>query len=245
MKLAESTWTDADESETDLALLPVGSVEQHGPHAPLATDAINAVAVAEAGAASFDGEAVVAPPISVGVSEEHRQFTGSIWVSEETFRRYVRETVESLAYHGWDRVVMVNGHGGNIGPLREAAGTLVRDGDAYAVPFTWFEAVGDHSTDMGHAGPLETALLRHVDPELVREDRIESARDGASDGWGEWTSHVNLAFDSAEFTENGVIGDPAAGDAERGAELLELAGEALATLLEAVESRDVIRPEHK
>jgi creatinine amidohydrolase len=245
MNLFDSTWTDADAAATDLALLPVGSTEQHGPHAPLGTDVLTAEAVAEAGAESYDGEVVVAPAIPVGVAEEHRQFTGTLWVSEDTFRDYVRETVASLAYHGWDRVVLVNGHGGNVGALREVAGTIVREDAAYAVPFTWFEAVGDHSDEMGHGGPLETAMLRHVAPELVREDRIEAAREGASDDWGEWVSYANLAFDSAEFTENGVVGDPAEGPTERGEELLELAGEALVSLLEAVESRDVTLPPHK
>ncbi|MFC6729432.1 creatininase family protein, partial [Natronoarchaeum mannanilyticum] len=115
----------------------------------------------------------------------------------------------------------------------------------YAVPFTWFDAVGDHSADMGHGGPLETAVLRAVAPELVREDRIEEAREDASDGWGEWVSGVNLAFDSAEFTENGVVGDPGEGDAERGEELLELAADALAALLDAVAERDVERPDDR
>ncbi|WP_327050884.1 creatininase family protein [Halomicrococcus gelatinilyticus] len=245
MHLSDATWTDADDLDTDLALLPVGSTEQHGPHAPLATDALNAEAVADAGAAAYDGEVVVAPPVTVGVSEEHRQFTGTLWVSPDTFRRYVRETVASLAHHGWDRVVLVNGHGGNVAALREVAGTITRDDDAYAVPFTWFEAVGDHAGDMGHAGPLETALLRHVYPDLVREERVDEAREGASDGWGEWVSHANLAVDSAEFTENGVVGDPTAGDERRGEELLDLAGAALAALLDAVESRDVRLPDHR
>ena len=245
MHLSDATWTDADDLDTDLALLPVGSTEQHGPHAPLATDALNAEAVAEAGADAYDGEVVVAPPVTVGVSEEHRQFTGTLWVSPDTFRRYVRETVASLAHHGWDRVVLVNGHGGNVAALREVAGAITRHDDAYAVPFTWFEAVGDHAADMGHAGPLETALLRHVHPDLVREDRTAEAREGASDGWGEWVSHSNLAHDSAEFTENGVVGDPEGGDERRGEELLELASESLATLLDAVESRDVRPPAHR
>ncbi|KZN24685.1 creatininase [Haladaptatus sp. R4] len=245
MHLSDATWTDADGVDTDLALLPVGSTEQHGPHAPLGTDWLNAEAVANAGAEAYDGEVVVAPPIPVGVSEEHRQFTGTLWVSEDTFRQYVRETVASLAHHGWDRVVIVNGHGGNVAALREVAGTITRHDEAYAVPFTWFEAVGDHRSDMGHAGPLETAFLRHTRPELVHEDRIEEAREGASDGWGEWVSYTNLAFDSAEFTENGVVGDPEAGDEERGEELLELATRSLVKLLTAVESRDVHRPEHE
>jgi creatinine amidohydrolase len=246
MRLADATWTDADAADTDLAVLPVGSTEQHGPHAPLGTDHFTAQAVAEAGADAYDdGEVVVAPPVTVGVSEEHRQFTGTLWVSPETFRATVRDVVGSLASHGWDRVVVVNGHGGNVPALGEVCATIARHDDAYAVPFTWFDAVGDHSSDMGHAGPLETAFLRHTDPELIRENRVDAAADGASDGWGEWTSNTNLAVDVAEFTENGVVGDPREGDAERGAALLDLAVESLCDLLAAVADRDTGRPPHR
>ena len=242
MHLAEATWTEVRDAATDLALLPVGSTEQHGPHAPLGTDLLAAEAVAEAGANAYGGDVVVAPVVPVGVAEEHRQFPGTLWVSPDTFRAYVRETVASLAHHGFDRVVVVNGHGGNVDALREVTATLSRNDDAYAVPFTWFEAVGDHGTRMGHGGPLETGLLRHVRPDLVREECVEAAGEGASDRWGEWVSGVNLAHDSAEFAENGVVGDPAAGDAVLGEELLDLAAAALAALLEAVASRDVSRP---
>ncbi|WIV68414.1 creatininase family protein [Natrialbaceae archaeon AArc-T1-2] len=245
MELARATWTEVATLETDLAVLPVGSTEQHGPHAPLGTDAIAAEAVAEAGVDAFDGEVAVAPTVSIGVAEEHRHFPGTMWVSPDTFRAYVRDAVESLASHGFDRVVLVNGHGGNVGPLREVAGTISRHDDAYAVPFTWFDAIGEHGTEMGHGGPLETAMMKRIDPDLVREDRLEDAREGASDGWGAWTSGTNLAYDSAAFTENGVVGDPTAGDAELGAELLELAADALAELLEAVADRDRSEPTYR
>jgi creatinine amidohydrolase len=244
MRLTDATWTDVADlaAETDLAVLPVGSTEQHGPHAPLGTDAVTAEAVADAGVEAYGGEAALAPTLPVGIAAEHRQFPGTLWLSPDTFRANVRETVESLAEHGFDRVVVVNGHGGNVDALREVTGELTREGGAYAVAFTWFEAVGEHSSDMGHGGRLETALLRHVDPGLVREDRIETARAGGSDRWGEWVSGVNLAHDSAEFTENGVVGDPAAGDASLGEELLDLSAAGLARLLEAVADRDVSRP---
>ncbi|KAB1186695.1 MULTISPECIES: creatininase family protein [Haloferax] len=237
MRLSEATWTAVADLDTDLAVLPVGSTEQHGPHAPLGTDFFNAESIAEAGVEAFDGEAVVAPTIPVGIAEEHRTFDGTLWVSPDTFRAYVRETIESLAFHGFDRVVVVNGHGGNVEALAEVCRRLSRTGDAYAVAFTWFNAVGEHSSDMGHGGPLETALLRHTHPELVHEDRIDEAREGAADRWGEWVSGVNLAHDSDEFSENGVVGDPADGDAARGEELESLAADALASLLTAVETR--------
>ncbi len=235
MHLQEATWTEADAVETDLALLPVGSTEQHGPHAALGTDTLTAEAVAEAGADAYDDDVIVAPPISVGVAEEHRDFAGTLWVSEDTFREYVRETVASLAHHGWDRVVVVNGHGGNVDPLREVCGRVSRDDDAYAVAFTWFDAVD--APDMGHGGPVETSLLQHASPDTVRADRLDEAAEGGADGWGEWVSGVNLAYDTSEFSENGTVGDPGEGSAERGERLLDEASAALGDLLDAVAER--------
>jgi len=238
MYLSESTWTDADAVETDLAVLPVGSTEQHGPHAPLGTDAIIAEAVADAAVEVYPGEVVVAPSITVGISEEHRAFPGTLWVGEDTFRATVRETVASLAHHGWDRVVIVNGHGGNVGPLEEVCARITRHDDAYAVPFTWFEAVDPDDVSMGHAGPMENSVLEQVAPDLIDGNGIETAREGAVERWGEWTSGVNLAYDIEEFAPNGVVGDPTAGSAELGEALLDSARDALVTLLEAVAGRD-------
>ncbi len=249
MNLSERSWTDVADTDTNLAVVPVGSTEQHGPHAPLGTDVLTATAVAEAGVDRYEGEAILAPTIPVGVAAEHRQFTGTLWVSEDSFRAYVRETIESLASHGWDRVVVVNGHGGNVDALRELCGTLVRDETAYAVPFTWFDGIdyGAIHPDlrMGHGGPVETSLVQHVRPELVREDRLDAAAEEGSEGWGEWQSGVNLAYDSAEFSENGVVGDPRDGGPAVGEQLLDSAATALADLLLTVRDRAVSRPPHR
>ncbi len=245
MHLSAVAWPAADAADTDLAILPVGSTEQHGPHAPLGTDAFTAEAVAARGADEADREVVVGPTIPVGIAEEHSAFAGTLWVSEDTFRQYVRETVASLASHGWDRVVVVNGHGGNVDALRECCGRLTRGGDAYAVPFTWFDAVDldavslPPEASMGHGGPVETSLLRHLRPDLVDEDRFDEAREAGAERWGEWVSGVNLAYDTDEFSESGAVGDPAQSDPAVGEALLDQAGEALAELLAAVAQRDV------
>ena len=238
MDLTRETWTDADGADTHLAVLPVGSTEQHGPHAPLGTDVLTAEAVAEAGADRYPDPVVVAPAIPVGIAEEHRRFSGTLWTSESTFREYVRDVIGSLASHGWNRIVVVNGHGGNVAALQEVTARIVRHDDAYAVPFTWFDEVGEHASDMGHAGPLETSMLRHTDPETIHEDRFAAAAADGADGWGEWQGRVNLAVDSHEFTDNGAVGDPGESSAELGAELLERSADALCDLLDAICDRD-------
>jgi creatinine amidohydrolase len=245
MHLTETSWPAAEAVDTDLAVVPVGSTEQHGPHAPLGTDHLAAEAVAAAGVEAYDGEAVVAPVIPLGVAEEHRHFAGTLWLREDTFRAAVRDTVASLASHGWDRVVVVNGHGGNTAPLREACGRVTRDGDAYAVAFTWFDAVDTDEVDaldddaaMGHGGAVETSLLRHLRPELVDEDRFEEAWENGAAGWGEWQSGTNVAYDTVEFSESGAVGDPGESSAAAGEQLLDAAAESLAALLETVADRE-------
>jgi creatinine amidohydrolase len=239
MRLSEATWPEVRDLDTDLALLPVGSTEQHGPHAPLGTDALAAEAVAEAGAEAYADPVAVAPTLDFGVSEEHRAFDGTMWLSPDTFRSVIRESVGSLAHHGFDRVVVVNGHGGNVEALAEGCRTLTRRETAFTVPFTWF----DGEDEMGHAGVVETSFLQHVRPDLVREDRIDAASEGAAERWGDWVGGVNLSVDSHEFSENGVVGDPADADADTGEKLLDRASEALRELLVAVAERDVARGE--
>ena len=241
MELSAATWPEIRDCESDLAVLPVGSTEQHGPHAPLGTDTLTATAVAEAGVAAYReqaGEDVpIAPPIPVGVAAEHRAFDGTLWVSPDTFRAYIRETVASLAHHGFDRVVIVNGHGGNTDALREVTGTISREDAAYTVAFTWFDSI-DTEEEMGHGGPVETSLISHLDRAAIREDELPAAREEASDGWGEWVAGVNLAHDSDAFSDNGVVGDPTDATAELGERLLTRSGNALGEVLVAVDGRD-------
>jgi creatinine amidohydrolase len=242
MQLTESTSAEAGDLETSLAVLPVGSTEQHGPHAVLGTDLFTAGAVTELGVKRTPTDCVRGPTIPVGIAAEHRQFPGTLWVSEDTFRAYVRETCQSLAAHGWDRIVIVNGHGGNVPALRELCGQFTRDGEGYAVPFTWFDAVdpadiAGKAISMGHGGPVETSVLEHLSESYVRAEEYDRAAAGAAERWGEWQSGVNLAYDSHEFTDSGVVGDPREGSPALGEALLDAAGDSLAELLDTVAKR--------
>lgn len=237
MKLAEYSWTDVDRP-VDVVLLPVGSTEQHGPHAPLGTDTLLAERIAEQGADATPHDALVAPSFPFGVAEEHRHFAGTLWLRPETFRAAVSETIESLAHHGWDRVIVVNGHGGNVDALREACARITRDEIAYSVPFTWFEAVDTAPSKMGHGGPVETAGVMAVRPDLIDAGEFERARVGGADRWGDFVSGVNMAYDSAEFTESGVVGDPTAATPETGSELIADAADALVAVIDAAVRRD-------
>lgn len=239
MDLLTATSPEIERAETDLAVIPVGSTEQHGPHAPIGTDVVTAETVAQAGIERFEGTALRAPTIPVGVAAEHRHFPGTMWVTPDTFRSYLRECISSLSDQGFDRVVLVNGHGGNVDALAELTGEISRFDDAYAVAFTWFEPLEAYPGSMGHGGHIETSVLLHLDGSLVREDTIDAAAEAGADRWGEWIGSVNLTHDAAEFSENGVVGDPRTATASAGKGYLEEAAEALADVLSAVGSRKI------
>jgi creatinine amidohydrolase len=237
MHLAEHSWTDARDADTDLAILPVGSTEQHGPHAPLGVDFMSAEAIAARAADAYDGEVVVAPAVPVGIAEEHRAFDGTLWVTEDSFRAYVGDVLRSLAHSGFDRVVVVNGHGGNTDALAEICMRVTRDGDCYAVPFTWFDVV-DSELPLGHGGPVETSMMLAIAPDLIREDRYPESAAGAGDAFGEFVAGANLAYDFDEFSESGNLQDPTPASTEEGERLLAASAEACVELLEAVAERE-------
>lgn len=237
MDLQAASWTDFRERPPDVALVPTGSLEQHGPHAPLGADRLIAETVAERTAARADDAVARTPAIPVGISEEHRHFAGTLWVSPDTFRAYAHEIVSSLATHGVDGVVFVNGHGGNVAALAEVAARSTRDGDCRTVAYTWFEALEDPPEPMGHAGALETAALLAIDPDLIDRSQLDAAAAGASDRWGDWVARTNLAVDTDEFADNGVVGDPRLATAELGEELLEEAVDGLLAVIDGVRAR--------
>jgi len=236
MQLADHSWTDARDADTDLAILPVGSTEQHGPHAPLGVDSISASTIAARAADTYDGKVVVAPTIPIGIAEEHRAFDGTLWVTEDSFRAYVGDVLRSLGHSGFERVVVVNGHGGNTDALTEICMRVTRDADCYAVPFTWFDVV-DSKLPLGHGGPVETSMMLAIAPELIQEDRYPTAAKGAGDAFGQFVAQTNIAYDFDEFTESGNVGDPTPATAQEGERLLESSASACVTLLDTIATR--------
>jgi creatinine amidohydrolase len=241
MYLADHTWPELGEyfAEESLAVVPLGSTEQHGPHLPEATDHLIARALARA-ACDRTGY-LCTPTVNVGVSPHHRQFHGTMWVDAPQFREYVENLTRNLTYHGVDRVVYVNAHGGNVDHLREVGRRLRDDHTAYAIEWMWDSSIPDlieesFETPGPHGGPKETAMIMHIARDLVREDRLEDARDGGLVDWrdnDEATQNgARTFYDSIDNTENGVLGDQTDATPEVGAELFEAATGQLVRLLE-------------
>lgn len=224
----------------EVAILPTGSTEQHGPALPLGTDHLVAEAFARTAADRED--AVVLPTVPVGVSGHHRQFPGTLHVSPETFEAYVVETVESVAAHGVRKAVVVNGHGGNDGALDRAARRLRGSETAFAPSWNWWEAVSALADELfdeegGHADAAESSLVWALRPELVLSDELAAAEAGASAGWGESVHGAELGFDTADFSESGAVGEPTLADPEEGERLFEAASAELSALIDRLAAR--------
>jgi creatinine amidohydrolase len=240
MYLADKTWPELGDyvAEESVAVVPLGSTEQHGPHLPLATDHLIAEALARE-AADRAGY-LCTPTINVGISTHHMQFHGTMSVDPPQFRDYVESFSRNLNYHGIDRIVYVNAHGGNMQHLREVGRRLREDEVAFAVEWMWDESIPELVSSIfehngPHGGPKETAMIMHIAPELVREDKLADARDGGLVDLldGNLTIHgARNYYDAIDNSENGVFGDQTDATPEKGAELFEAATKQLVQLLD-------------
>ena len=204
--LARSVWPGLPEAP--LLVVPLGSVEQHGHHLPLGTDTAVACAVAEEAVASLD-RVLLAPALAYGASGEHEGFPGTISLGTEALTGLLVEYGRS-ACRWAGRVLVVNGHGGNLDALRSAVPLLRSEGRDVA----WFPC-GIPGGD-AHAGRTETSLMLHVEPEWVLGERAVA---------GETAPIADLlprlrAEGVRGVSATGVLGDPAGASAEEGAALL-------------------------
>ena len=209
MTLGERVWPEIDGRPT--LLVPVGSVEQHGPHLPLDTDTRIAAAVA---ARAATGALLVAPPVAYGASGEHEGFAGTVSIGHEALRLLLVELGRSASRWA-GRLVFVNGHGGNVSSLVEAVRLLRYEGRDAA----WFAcaAGGD-----AHAGRTETSLMLALDPALVRPERTAGNTAPLAD-----LLPAMRAGGVAAVSPNGVLGDPAGASADEGERLLAAMSDAL------------------
>jgi creatinine amidohydrolase len=229
VELARLNWPDARDAirRARAALLPVGATEQHGPHLPLGTDWYIARHIARETAEQ--DALLLLPGFPVGVSHEHRQFWGTLTVSQDQLRDQATAVARTLGDHGLRRIVFVNGHGSNCAPLEEAAQRLRSDG-IHAFVFNWWQSIASTLTELfpepwAHAGSVETSAMLVIDPNLVHEERLGEASDTVH--WGTYVEGVQVEFDAAEFSEQGNVGDPSFADVEKGRRVLADARDSL------------------
>jgi mycofactocin precursor peptide peptidase len=217
------------QSTSPALIVPVGSVEQHGPHLPLDTDTRIATAVGSAVAERLadqnESKWTLAPAIGYGASGEHEGFPGTVSIGHEALFGLLVELGRSATR--WARgVVFVNGHGGNVVTLTEAVALLRHEGRAVAWTSTTLP-VSD-----AHAGDTETSLLRHLAPWSVRVDLMAV---GATEPVGVLLPRLREQG-VIGVSPNGVLGDPTTSSAEKGRELL---GRLVGNLVDELVALDV------
>jgi creatinine amidohydrolase/Fe(II)-dependent formamide hydrolase-like protein len=240
LQLDRMTWRDVQAEQQDgrdTVVIAFGATEQHGPHLPLATDALLGDHLARLVAENLD--AFLAPTVRIGCSEHHLEFPGTLSMSEETFHGVVGDIVRSLARGGFRRVVLLPTHGGNFRPL---AAALEKLGPVEGVEIRALTDLGallriaqigasEHGVPLEegglHAGEWETSMLAAIHPELVELDRGEPGYTGDP------REAIGAIFDAGihSVAENGVIGDPSRASAEHGTRYWD---EVLRIALEAV-----------
>lgn len=213
-----------------VCLVPAGSLEQHGEHLPVFTDSLLAEHVCLEAARRAKTDVLVTPPLWTGMSPHHLRFGATVSLAGATFAALVRETVASL--RSWcGRVIVLNGHGGNRGPLVTLG---VEDG---VEAISYWELVRPARLNalfpydlgsVGHAGEFETSEMMAAFPSLVGEP-----------GFGfEPILEEGAAFLVPDMGESGVLGDPRAATADGGAAILEDVVAALARVIDGDTSDD-------
>jgi creatinine amidohydrolase len=216
--LTTATARDERHRGASVGVLPIGSFEQHGDFLPLTTDTLIASAIARALADEYD--LFLLPPVTISCSHEHESFAGTVSISARTLIAIVDDVRASLRRSGVDRLVVVNGHGGNyvLSNVVQEANTGGRAATLFPAHADWDDAraaagLTSDDTDM-HAGEIETSLLLHLAPDLVPPDQMGAdhvARD---------RRHL-LLTGMAPYTGSGVIGRPSRATAAKGRAVLE------------------------
>jgi creatinine amidohydrolase len=226
--------------------LPVGSIEQHGHHLPVATDTILVDAVAHAGTERVGDElpVLVAPTVWMGYSPHHMDFGGTITVEHDQFVTLLRRITASALNNGFDAVLLLNGHGGNIPLVGTAVSVIGRDyPDVIATSLTYYQLAAPFVDDvrdsdvggMAHGGEFETSLMLHLYPDLVDRDAMEGTlfedsfdRRG-QDLFDDGPLGVYRPFEA--YSESGAIGEPSLATAEKGETLFRRLGDELGDVI--------------
>ena len=252
----EMNWLEVKEAaeQQRVPLIPVGSTEQHGPHLPTKTDAFLAYEVCKE-AARTAGEAVVLPPVNYGYNEHHLDFPATIHIGYETLTKFVIDIGKSLAHHGFQRIIIVNGHGSNAAPMEIAARRITLESPAICASLTYIALAPEVLTvleaEAAHAAELETSLMLYLAPELV--DMSKAVRDWGfpkskfiqwgyepgQRGFGVAGGTVQFMDWWSRMSQTGTLGDPTKASREKGARIFQLCAEALAGFIREFKGREI------
>ncbi len=264
-RYAEMLWNECRDAAAagKVAVLPVATYEDHGPHLPIDVDVVLTNEICDRAVARIPGEAVLAPPVNHGYSPHHMDFHGTLTIGWDTFIRYVRDVCCSLAHHGFERILVVNGHGSNTSPVdmstrlanMEYNGQIlcgcVNHWDLRIVKEVAEQIRESDHGGAAHAGEFETSLYLALRPELAEMDKAVDTRtplppsfsiDLLSGRHPEGSAAKLIPYWSSQ-TATGVLGDATKATLEKGEKFLEAGIEGLIELIR--ELRDTpVPPRH-
>lgn len=228
-----TTTADVHERQPTVAVLPIGSFEQHGPYLPLATDTIVPVAIANRVAATYN--VLLLPAVTMSCSHEHAAWPGTVSLSHTTLTAIISDIASSLSAQEINKLAIINGHGGNYflsNVVQTANAATPRSMTLFPTREDWKRArqaadlATDDHEDM-HAGELEVSILSAVLPESVRDGA--ASLDHTAD-----ERPFLLLEGMAAYTKHGVIGRPSAGTANKGEVVLDSLVDSFAAHLQAL-----------
>ena len=216
-----------------VVIIPVGSIEQHGPHSPTDIDiSIPYHLAAEAATRTDDYPIIVAPPVWTGFTHFNMGHIGTITVTLETYIAVLSDVCRSIKANGFERMILLNGHGGNVAPTQAISVKLAQE-DVWALHISYFHMVddelkewGDSDDSIGHGGEWETSLQLHLRGHLIDLDR--RAPNGLAPSFNNPTVGKFAKWpERRREADEGVMGDPFVASAEKGERIFNLAVERL------------------
>jgi creatinine amidohydrolase len=254
-RYGELTWPQVRDAaaENRVAVIPIATIEDHGPHLPIDTDLRLCNAVCEAAAAKAADRAILIPSINHGYTPHHMDFPGAITIGAHTLIDYGVDVCRSLARHGFEKLLIVNGHGSNTPFVDIIARLSVVETGVLAAAVNYWAAPGvrevaerlresERIGGMNHACEFETSLYLAIAPELV--DFTKAAREQSHrPSKNYWTDLIAgdgpliMMEQWSALSATGVMGDPTKATAAKGRALLEAAADGIVTLIDELRAR--------
>ncbi|MEM3832677.1 MAG: creatininase family protein [Thermoprotei archaeon] len=210
MLLGKLTWSEVSDivNNVDFVIVPIGSTEQHGEHLPLDNDAYTALEISKLVTETLKEKLkiLIAPPIPYGMSEHHMDFPGTITLKNETLINVIKDICISLSRHGFKKILILNGHGGNTAAIRAAIQELNLEYGLNVYTLNWWDLVSDviksiYGTPITHADESETAVAYALNQRVVKELMKGSGN------YGEETALYTVKR-MKKYTSTGSMGHP-------------------------------------
>ncbi len=254
-RFEEFTWPEIRDAvaQNRVAVLPVGTIEQHGPHMPLVTDVLTATETSRLAVEQIPEQAVLMPSVYYSFNEHHMDFPGTIAIRGETIVQYVTDIGVSLARHGFRKILLVNGHGSNVPFLDIAARQITVRTEAISAMASWWSLIprellselreSEYPGGMAHGCELETSVLLHLRPDLVQFEKARRdipSRPSRFFFWDLQTpSPINFQEWFSRYSETGTLGDPTKATKEKGEKFVNAVVDQMVALISEFRAREV------